>query len=390
MGRHGDPVMATSSVSRLAPSTPLRVLHLVSRSHRRGSEMAAVELADELDHLGHRNRLMALGPALDGSQEPGLVPLGRSRREGPAELVSLAWRVRRLVAEEPTDVVLAHGSWPAAVASLAVPRRGPLLVWQRILGFPDKVWRPVRRRWWGAVARRCDASVALTVDDVAEQRRLGFRGPVWLIPNFRKPDRFRGIDREAASSRLRAQVGVAPDVPVIGFVGHLVRQKRPDRALEVLARLGSQGRRPHLVLAGTGSLRPSLESQAQQLGVADAVTFLGQRDDVEWVFAGIDVALLTSETEGIPGVAIEALMAGCPMVTVPVGGVAQVVEDGVTGLVLDGDDPALMADAVAQLLGDRNAREAMSRECRARIDRFSAAAAAAVYAERLTAALAGR
>jgi glycosyltransferase involved in cell wall biosynthesis len=390
MGRDGDPVMPTSSVSRLAPSTPLRVLHLVSRSHRRGSEMAAVELADELDQLGHRNRLMALGPALDGSREPGLVPLGSSLREGPPELVSLAWRVRRLVAEEPTDVVLAHGSWPAAVAALALPRGGPLLVWQRILGFPDKVWRPVRRRWWGAVARRCDASVALTGDEVAEQRRLGFRGPVWVIPNFRKPDRFLGLDREMAGTRLRAEVGVAPDVPVIGFVGHLVRQKRPDRALEVLARLRSQGSRAHLVLAGTGSLRPDLESQAQDLDLADCVTFLGQRDDVEWVFAGVDVVLLSSETEGIPGVAIEALMAGCPMITVPVGGVAEVVEDGVTGLVLDSDDPASMANAVAQLLGDRDARTAMSRECRTRIDRFSAAAAAAVYADRLTAALAAR
>jgi glycosyltransferase involved in cell wall biosynthesis len=137
-------------------------------------------------------------------------------------------------------------------------------------------------------------------------------------------------------------------------------------------------------------LRPDLEAHAERLGVAGDVTFLGHRDDVEWVFGGVDLALLTSDSEGIPGVAIEALMSGCPMVTVPVGGVAEVVEHGVTGLVLDGGDPALMAGAVARLLTDGETRATMSRASRLRIDRFSASAAAAVYADRLTAALAER
>ena len=350
----------------------------------------ALELADELERLGHRNRVVALGPGVDGGGEPGLATLGAWRTEGPRELASLARRFRRLLSEEPIDVVVAHGGWPAEVVALAVRGRGPLLVWQRILGLPDKVWGPVRRRWWGLVARRFDAGVALTADHADEFRRLGFRGPVWVIPNFRKTDRFRDLDRPAAAARLRAEVGVAEGVPVIGFVGHVVRQKRLDRALEVLALLHAQGCQAHLVVAGTGPLLPVLEARAGHLGLTGAVTFLGHRDDVEWVFGGVDLALLTSEAEGIPGVAIEALMAGCPMVAVPVGGVAEVVEDGVTGLVLEDHDPATMAATVARLLADDDARAAMSRASRLRTERFSAAATASVYADRLTAALARR
>jgi glycosyltransferase involved in cell wall biosynthesis len=350
----------------------------------------AVELADELDRLGHRNRVVALGPGLGGGREPGLVPVGRSWREGPRELVSLAWRLRRLLSQEPVDVVVAHGGWPAEVAALAVGRRRPLLVWQRILGLPDKVWRPVRRRWWGIVARRFDAGVALTGAQAVELRRLGFRGPVWVIPNFRKTDRFRDLDRAVAAARLRAEVGVPESVPLIGFVGHLVQQKRPDRALDAFAMLRADGCTAHLVVAGTGPLLPDLEAQAERLGVAGAVTFLGHRGDVEWVFGGVDLALLTSEAEGIPGVAIESLMAGCPMVSVPVGGAAEVIERGVNGLVLDSDDPAEMAGAVARLLADGDTLAAMSRASRLSTDRFSASTAAAVYAERLTAALAER
>jgi glycosyltransferase involved in cell wall biosynthesis len=375
---------------RPTPQARIDILHVVSHIHRRGSEQAAMELADELERLGHGNRVVALGPALDGGREQGLQPLGRSWKEGPPELVSLARRLRRVLADEPVDVVVAHGGWPAQVAALAVGRRRPLLVWQRILGLPDKVWDPVRRRWWGMIVRRFDAGVALTDEQAAELRRLGFRKPVWVIPNFRKPDRFRDLDRVEAAARLRAEVGAPEGVPLIGFVGHLVDQKRADRALEVLALLPAQGCRAHLVVAGTGALRPELEACAERMGVAGAVTFLGHRADVESVFGGVDVALLTSDAEGIPGVAIEALMAGCPMVSVPVGGVAEVIEHGHTGLVLDGFEPVEMAAAVARLLADGDTLATMSRASRLRTGRFTAAAAASVYADRLSAVLAER
>jgi glycosyltransferase involved in cell wall biosynthesis len=384
------PTPSAPVLPRPGQTAPICVLHVVSRSQRRGAELVALELADELDRLGHRNRVVALGPAFDGRREPGLVPLRPSRRQRPPDLVAGAWRLRRLLANEPADIVLAHGGWAAQVVALAAGRRGPLLVWQRILGLPDKAWRPVRRRWLTTVAHRFNAVVALTGDQEHELRGLGFRGPVWVVPNFRKADRFRDVDRVAAGARLRAEVGVSGATPLIGFVGHLVRQKRPDRALEVLARLRSRGCAAHLVMAGSGPLRANMEAYAERLGVSGAVSFLGPRNDIEWVLGGVDLALLTSEAEGIPGVAIEALMAGCPMISVPVGGVAHVIEHGVTGLVLEGDDLGPMAEAAARLLADDETRAAMSRESRSRTDRFSSSAVAAVYAQRFHEALTQR
>jgi glycosyltransferase involved in cell wall biosynthesis len=392
-----DTVSATvpsDAIARAArqprPATPIRVLHVVSESQRRGAELVALELADELERLGHRNRVVALGPAFDGGRQRGLEPLRDSWGQRPPDLVACAWRLRRLVGGSSVDIVLAHGGWAAQVTACAFPFSGPPLIWQRILGFPDKVWGRGRRRWWATVIRRCDGVVALTPDQLDEVRRLGYRGPVWLVPNFRNSGRFRTLDRDRARARLRGEVGVSEATPLIGFVGHLAGQKRPERALEVLDRLRSQGSPAHLVVAGTGPLRTDLEAQARRLGVDEAVTFLGQRDDIERVLGGVDVVLLTSEAEGIPGVAIEALMAGCPMVSVPVGGVSEVIEHGVTGLVLDDDRPTAMAEAVAQLLADDESRAAMGRESRARTDRYSASAAAAVYVERFREVLASR
>ena len=81
-------------------------------------------------------------------------------------------------------------------------RRGrPLIVWQRILGFPPQMWRPLRRLRWRAIVRRVDAAVALTPDLGDELRRLGFDGPIWAIPNFRDPEPFVAVDRERAVAR---------------------------------------------------------------------------------------------------------------------------------------------------------------------------------------------
>lgn len=369
---------------------PLRILHLVARSQRRGAEVFALELADGLDALGHENHVVALGAADDGGHERGLPPLVDSAGVRAFDLVARVRAVRKLLAASAVDVVLAHGGWAAQVAALATPRRGPLLVWQRIGGLSGSVWTPGRRWWWRAITRRFDVGVALTPDLEDELRRLGFGGPVWIIPNSRKPDRFRELDRAVAEARLRAEIGVDDQTHLIAFVGHLDRMKRADRALEVNAQVRSRGCRAHLVIVGDGPLRAQLEADALALDLAGCVTFLGRREDVEWILAGAELLVLTSDLEGIPGVAIEAAMAGCPVVTVPVGGVASVVESGVTGVVLPNAEVVRMADAVVSLLADADGRAAMTENGRRRIDRYSTSTTAKVYADSLVDAVAGR
>ena len=288
-------------------------------------------------------------------------------------------------------MVLAHGGWAAQIAALAVPRRGPLLVWQRILGFPPEVWGP--------------GATEVVASHRRPRRHRGRARPTtssWSYAASASTNRCgssRTRDSQiaswtsigpSASARLRCQLEIPADVPLIGFVGHLVRQKRPERALEVVARLREMDHPCHLVIAGDGPLRESLETSVHERDLGHLVTFLGFRPDVEAVFGGVELALLTSEAEGIPGVAIEALMAGCPLVSFRVGGVDQVVEDGVTGFLIDGHDPTEMAKVVASLLADRELLTAMSAQGRLRTQRYTAAAAATIYAERLSAALTSR
>jgi glycosyltransferase involved in cell wall biosynthesis len=171
-------------------------------------------------------------------------------------------------------------------------------------------------------------------------------------------------------------------VPVLGFVGHLVDQKHPELAVDVLAEVRHRGQPAHLVVAGDGPRRAAVAQRIAERDLAGAVTLLGHRDDPESVFGAVDLVLITSRAEGIPGVAIEAQMTGCPVVTFAVGAVDEVVENGVTGVVLSEPSVTAMAEEVVRLLADADLRRSMGTAATARSSAFTWAATAPVYADR--------
>ncbi len=339
-------------------------------------------LARELDALGHRNRVLALSLGFDGRAEPGIPALTSRTDETPLTIILAARALRRALRRDPADVVIAHGG-RAVEAAVTVRRQGrPIIVWQRILGFPPSIWHPLRRRYWHAVVRRVDAAFALTPDLEEELRRLGFGGPVWVVPNFRDPSAFAATDRGEARRELHEELAVPDGVPLVGFVGHLVEQKRPDRAVDVIAAVHRRGEEARLVVAGDGPLRDKLEREVAGRRLQDSVHLLGPRDDIARILAGIDVFILTSDAEGQPGVLIEAAMAGCPIVAVPAGNVRDVVEAG-TGIVTERIDAEEVATRVVELLRDASERRRLGDEARRRSERFSASRIAPVYAARL-------
>ena len=157
-------------------------------------------------------------------------------------------------------------------------------------------------------------------------------------------ERFVAVDRATARRPVaRTSSAIAPDVSLLGLVGHLIEQKRPERALDVLDVFATPGR------TRTWSSPAPARSRRVRRGARAAVTsrrcvhMLGHRDDVEQVLGALDLLLLTSDAEGIPGVVIEAQMTGCPVVTFPFGAVDDGGRDGQTGVVLARPTPQLMA-----------------------------------------------
>ena len=124
-------------------------------------------------------------------------------------------------------------------------------------------------------------------------------------------------------------------------------------------------------MVGDGETRPQLEALAATTG---AVTFAGHRDDVMAVLDAADVLLHPSRIDAFPGALLEAMAAGVPVVATAVGGIPDIVDDGVTGvLVAPPPRPAALAEALAPLLADPALRAGLSERARERFDRsFSA------------------
>ena len=198
----------------------------------------------------------------------------------------------------------------------------------------------------------CDAFIAVSTADRDRMIELEHVRPdkVVVIPTAYIP-RDGG-----ASGDLRAELGLAPGTPLVGTVAILRPQKALHVLLDAFAIVARERPEPHLVLAGGGDSEEDLRAHAAGLPCADRIHFLGLRQDAGAVWAALDVGAISSDFEGLPIAALEAMHNGTPLVATAVGGVPDLVADGVTGLLVPRRDPAALAAGIADLLEDADKR----------------------------------
>jgi glycosyltransferase involved in cell wall biosynthesis len=169
--------------------------------------------------------------------------------------------------------------------------------------------------------------------------------------------------------------------PRAGCVANLRPEKGHDVLIEALAA------RPDLrdlqvELVGDGPCRSALDAQARARGVGEQVRFLGERRDVGERLANADLFVLPSRTEALPNSVMEAMAAGLPIVACRIGGIPELVEDGVTGLLVPPDDPDALGEAMAQLVANPARASALGAAARAAVaERFSMARMIAGFTE---------
>ncbi|HEX6662102.1 MAG TPA: glycosyltransferase family 4 protein [Gaiellaceae bacterium] len=166
---------------------------------------------------------------------------------------------------------------------------------------------------------------------------------------------------------LRAGLGL--NGAAIAFAGRLTAQKSLERALEAVA--GSDDVR--FLIAGDGPDRAQLEERARALGIEDRVRFLGAqpRERVVELFHAADATILSSSWENFPHTVVEALAVGTPVLAMEAGGVAEVVHDGVNGLLVPAGDTAALADAVRRYFSDTDLRDRLRGAAAGSVERYA-------------------
>jgi glycosyltransferase involved in cell wall biosynthesis len=156
-------------------------------------------------------------------------------------------------------------------------------------------------------------------------------------------------------------------IPVLVSVGRLKAPKDFATLLRALAALPDLAFKA--VIVGEGPDRPALEAEIERLGIGDRVRLLGERRDVPELLGAADVFVLSSKSEGLPVSLLEAMVAGLPVVASRVGGVAELVEEGETGLLVAPGNPDELSAALERVLGDRELRRRLGAAGRERVER---------------------
>ena len=156
-----------------------------------------------------------------------------------------------------------------------------------------------------------------------------------LIPNGIDTEVFKSIPH---SQRFRTALGLSPEVPLVGFVGRLAWEKGPDEFLRVAARVHSRRPALHFVLVGEGPLQEQLIQLVHELGLEDCVHLAGLWEDMTEVYSALDALVVTSRSEGMPLAVLEAMACERPVIAMAVGGVAEIIEEGVTGYLIAPQD----------------------------------------------------
>jgi glycosyltransferase involved in cell wall biosynthesis len=208
-----------------------------------------------------------------------------------------------------------------------------------------------------------------TVDDLV-RLRIADRSKFLVIPIGLNLDPFLSSSREDGVA-FRREAEATDDRVLLTFVGRLVPIKRVDVLLRAVAHARNQGADVRVAIVGDGELRPELEQQAAELGIADHLYFAGYREDMLPVVAASDIAVLSSDNEGTPVSLIEAGAAATPAVATRVGGVADVVTPD-TGILAPAGDSNALGDAIVRLAADPQLRTAMGEHARNHVGtRFS-------------------
>jgi glycosyltransferase involved in cell wall biosynthesis len=359
--------------ARLATGRKLRVVTLIDQlGITGGAERLATEVVARLDAARFERTLCVSRWTPREERDPLIAPRVRALREAGVRIVGIRRRSRwavwawapllSLLRTERIDVLHSHQFGSNLWASILV----------RVAGTPVLVAHEHNWSFEGQPVRRfCDrhmiaprAGAFLAVSRETRRAMIELEGI--------EPERVRfvplGIARPPATAGgdVRAELGIDDGAPVIGTACTL----RSEKALDVLVRAGAALVEDfpdlRVLIAGDGPDRERVEALIRELGLGETVTLLGSRGDIPDFLRALDVAVCSSDWEGSPLSVMEYMEAELPVVATRVGGIPDMIDSGVEGLLVQPGDPEAIAGGVARLLLDPDEAAEMGRRGRKR------------------------
>jgi glycosyltransferase involved in cell wall biosynthesis len=366
------------------PSEPIRVLRVIARLNMGGPAIHVASLSAGLQSRGYQTTLVA-GSLARGEDSMAFLAerLGVSvvsvpeiqREVSAVHDVRSALRLASLIRSERPHILHTHtakaGAIARAAAILAGDARPPVVVHTFHGHVLKGYFGPARTAFFRQVeqklARTADVLIAVSPEVRDELVELG------VAPREKFAVIRLGIPLDerlhdsSEDSDYRRLYGIPRDAFVIGWVGRMTGVKDTGAVLEIVRAARDRGVDAVLCMVGDGPDRERLEQLAHDLGIARSSYFVGYQEDVAGYYRLFDAFVLPSVNEGTPVSAIEALASRTPVVANRVGGVPDVVRDGVDGFLVQPGDVARAGERIATLAGDQKLRSRLGNAGRTRV-----------------------
>jgi L-malate glycosyltransferase len=331
----------------------------------RGGQNQALLLLKGLRDRGHTPELVAAHNSALGERAADLAVPVHSVSRGTLRLPA-ARTLRNLVSTSRFDLVHANEAHAVSAVWLArAHKRVPFVISRRV-GYPIGNSRIARTRYEAAarIVANSEWVARQAVASGAPREKLSV-----VYEGAEIPPRFTPDQRQAARQRW----GISPGVPLLGCVGVLLPDKGQEWLIRALAELRKDFPAATLLLAGDGPCRDELESLAHQLGVADAAIFAGFVEEIDTVYAALDVFLLPSLFEALNNSLLAAMAYEIPSISFNRGALGEIIEEGKSGLLVEAANVPALQSAVARIFRDPIAAKKMAQAGRLRVEQnFSA------------------
>lgn len=282
----------------------------------------------------------------------------------------------RVARERRAAILHVHGYAAADFGRLAARRVGAALVLHEHFADPRMpAYQGLADRLLSGFTDRAIAVSGSTRDFLVRQRHVP-AARVRLIWNGAPLAEFAPVT-PAAALATRRELGLPPEALVVGSIGRLSEQKGHRYLLDAAARVLTRKEDARFLIVGDGDQMEPLRRQAEALGITASVLFAGHRTDVRALLGALDVFCISSTYEGTPLALFEAMAAGKTIVSTAVDGCREVLEDGVTGLLVPPRDPEALAGALLRCLDDAALRASLAKRARDASARFDIAACVA-------------
>jgi len=341
----------------------LSIAHTEASNGWGGQEIRTLTEAAGFIQRGHRVVVYAAPGARIVDEAPRFgvpvvtLPVGRKRLRG-------ARAIAHAFIEHPVDIVNTHSSTDAWLVALACEwlrrtrRPAPALVRTRHVSIAVPNDPGTRWLYRTATARVVTTGEGLRLQLIRDNGLDPAR--VVSVPTGIDAARLRTKSRDEA----RRELAFADDMPLIGIVATLRSWKGHRFLIDAMSKLRNRDAR--LFIVGDGPQRAALEAQVDRLRLRERVIFAGQQDDIGRWLAALDVFVLPSyANEGVPQALLQAMFAGIPCVTTDIGAIPEIAREGDTARIVRREDSHALAEAIDDLLDDRDGSAAMAERARA-------------------------